>query len=379
MKIALLIQRFPGGGAENYVEEIATRLHKKGEDVTVITSENNSDDSKYDFKIIRLLSIIKIGEYNIWRGLEKILNREKFDIVHTNTYGYYHSDKAARLKKKLGYKLVMTSHGFTGMDLHKLKKEKIINKASPFDFIRDLYDEKIGKKTLLTCDHLIALSQYDLDFYKKIGVDESKISIIPPGVSDIFFEENVLKLNLKGNPILLSVGQLSWIKNQEMIIYAMPNLLKNKPNVHLYLIGPDGGELVNLKILCKKLKVDNHVTFLGRKNSHEIHSYMKSADLLLQTSFAEGLSTVLLESMTSKLPFITTPAGGNPYLSELGVCKLVPSNDHILLEQKIMNLVDDEKILKNMRSNCNKHAQKYTWINLFPKIIKIYHDIIDKI
>ena len=101
MKVALLIQRFPGGGAERYVEEIATRLHEKGEDVTVVTSENNSDDSKYDFKIIRLSSVIKLGEYHIWQGLEKILEQEKFDVVHTNTYGYYHSDKAARLKKKI--------------------------------------------------------------------------------------------------------------------------------------------------------------------------------------------------------------------------------------------------------------------------------------
>ena len=235
MKIALLVQRFPGGGAENYVEEIANRLHKKGEYVTVITSENKeANDSKYVFKIIRLPSSIKIGEYFIWKGLEKILEQEKFDIVHANTYGYYHSDKVARLKNKLGYKLVMTSHGFTGMDLHKLKKKKIIKQSSPFDFLRELDDEKIGQKTLLLCDHLIALSQYDLDFYKKIGVDESKISIIPPGVSEIFFEESLSKLDLKGDPVLLSVGELSWIKNQEMIIRALPDLLNNKGNRRLF-------------------------------------------------------------------------------------------------------------------------------------------------
>lgn len=221
MKVGLLVQRFPGGGAEGYVEEIATRLSKDKIDVTVVTSESDHDDSKYDFKIIRLPSILKIGEYNIWRGLEKVLREEKFDVVHTNTYGYYHSDKAARLKKKIGYKLVMTSHGFTGMDLHKLKKEKIISRISPFDFLREIYDEKIGIKTLLLCDHLIALSQYDYDFYKEIGVDKSKISIIPPGINEIFFE-NCEKKIFDSKPILLSIGELSWNKNHSMMIKAMP-------------------------------------------------------------------------------------------------------------------------------------------------------------
>jgi glycosyltransferase involved in cell wall biosynthesis len=125
MKIGLLVQRFPGGGAENYVEELANRLFQGGKDIVVVTSENkNSDDSKYDFRIIRLPSLIKIGEYFVWKGLEKILKNEKFDIIHTNTYGYYHTDKAARLKKKFGYKLVMTSHGFHGSELHLLKKKK---------------------------------------------------------------------------------------------------------------------------------------------------------------------------------------------------------------------------------------------------------------
>ena len=379
MKIALLIQRFPGGGAENYVEEIATRLHKKGEDVTVITSENNSDDSKYDFKIIRLLSIIKIGEYNIWRGLEKILNREKFDIVHTNTYGYYHSDKAARLKKKLGYKLVMTSHGFTGMDLHKLKKEKIIDKTSRFDFLREIYDENIGKKTLLLCDHLIALSQYDYNFYKKIGVNESKISIVPPGVSDIFFEkQHYSKQNLEGDPILLSIGQLSWIKNQNMMIKTMSVILHNKPNAHLYLIGPDGGEEDNLQKQSRELGLNEHISFLGVRSSDEVRNYINSVDILLQTSYAEGLSTVLLESIVSQVPFITTDAGGNGYLVEgTNTGLIVNFNDYEKLAEYVLNLLNDEKLIPILSNNGKQYSKMFSWNTVFPRIFQIYINLLN--
>lgn len=377
MKIGLLVQRFPGGGAEKYVEEIATRLSKDKIDVTVITSENDHDDSKYDFKIIRLPSILKIGEYHIWRGLEKVLRKEKFDVIHTNTYGYYHSDKAARLKKKLGYKLVMTSHGFTGMDLHKLKKEKIISQSSPFDLLREIYDEKIGIKTLLLCDHLIALSQYDYDFYRQVGVDQSKISIIPPGVSDVFFEE-FQKIELKGDPILLSVGQLSWIKNQKMMIKAMPDILKQKPDAHLYLIGPDGGEQDNLQKLCQKLEVSNNVSFLGSKNPEEIRDYMKAADLFLQTSFAEGLSTVLLEVMACGLPFITTPAGGNSTLEGNNTGIIAGFNESEKLSKLVVNLFDDKKIMNNIKNNGQTVSKNYSWEHIFKEIILVYHRLKDE-
>ena len=374
MKIALLIQRFPGGGAERYVEEIATRLHQKGEDVTIITSKNDFDDSQYDFKIFRLSSILKIGEYNVWKGLEKILEKEKFDVIHTNTYGYYHSDKVARLKEKFGYKLVMTCHGFTGMDLHDLKKQKIINKTSQFDFLREIYDEKIGKKTLLLCDHLIALSRYDYDFYRKIGIDESKITIIAPGVSDIFFKKDIQKIELKGDPALLSVGDLSWIKNQKMIINTIPHLLKNKPNTHLYLIGSDRGELQNLQNLCTNLRINSHVTFLGSKKSSEVYSYMQSADLFLHTSFSEGLSTVLLESLVLGLPFISTPAGGNSHLADLGVGSIIPFNDHHHLSEKISELLDNPNVLQSMNAHALKIALNYSWSVIFQKILELYEN-----
>ena len=268
----------------------------------------------------------------------------------------------------------MTSHGFTGMDLHNLKKQKIINNVSPLDFLREIYDEKIGKKTLLLCDHLIALSMYDYDFYKKIGADESKISIIPPGVSDVFFEENIPKIELKGDPVLLSVGQLSWIKNQKMIIQAIPHLIKNKPNTHLYLIGTDGGELTNLKDLCADLRIINHVTFLGSKTNKEICSYMQSADLLLHASFAEGLSTVLLESLTLGLPFVSTPSGGNLHLTNLGVGYVVPFNNHHYLSQKILELLDNQNNLQNMKHHASKIALNYSWSVIFPQIFELYEN-----
>lgn len=383
MKIALIVQRFPHGGAERYVEEIAQRLHKKGQDVTVISSTNKeSNDKKYPFKIIRLPKLVSIGEYSFWRGLGKVLKNSKFDLVHVNTYGYFHSDYAAFLKKKFHYKLVMTSHGFTGMDIHALKKNQTIAKRSPFDIIRPLYDKKIGKKTIQSCDHLIALSKKDYEFYNQMGIDKSKITIIPPGIQENFFVDpdldDVKKTRSQYDGlILLSVGELSWIKSQAMMIRAMQIIVKQKP-ASLVLIGSDRTELSNLKELSRKLGVEKNVFFLGSKSPEEVKKYMHASDLLLNTSLAEGLSTILLESMACGLPFVTTPSGGNGYLAQQsGAGLTVPFEDEKALADIILSLTLDERKMREMSSKGNIFVKDLGWDNVFERIEKIYNTLLD--
>jgi len=380
MKIALLVQRFPHGGAESYVEEIAKRLHAQGEDVTVITSQNG-DDKKYGFRIIRLASRFSLGEYSWWMGLEDVLKKERFDLVHTNTYGYFHSDKAASLKKKLGYKLVMTSHGFTGMDIHNLKKTGVIKKSSRFDFIRPFYDNYIGQKTLKRCDHLIALSQKDVDLYTEVGIEKSKITIIPPGIRDEFFvhDEKIkdFKSKLGADPILLSVGELSFIKNQILLVKAMPQILEIKPDTKLFFIGRDGGELENLRKLCSNLHLDGKIVFLDVKNSDEVSKYMRSADLLIHVSLAEGLSTVLLESMACGLPFMTTPAGGNGYLVQESKAGMgTPFEDEKELAKNIIGLIENKAKLQQMALDGISYAADLHWAKTFEKIMQLYQNLV---
>lgn len=380
MKIALLIQRFPGGGAENYVEEIANRLHQDKIDVTVVTSENKDfDDSKYNFKIIRLQSSLKIGEYFIWKGLEKVLEQEQFDIVHTNTYGYYHSDKAARLKKKLDYKLVMTSHGFHGTELHELKKKNIIDSVSTFDFLREFYDSKIGKKTILASDHLIALSKKEDKFYQSLGVIPDNISILPPGIQEFFFKHSDSKpLELDGIPNIVTMGELSWVKSKSVIIKAMPLILKKLPQAKLFVIGKNRDQLAELELLVKNLHLESNVFFLGAVSNKKVLSYLQSADMLIHTSLAEGLSTILLESMAVGLPFITTPAGGNGELAEdSGAGLVTPFEDEKSLSENIVSLFHKEK-LDQLSQNGKEHSKNFNWDNIYEKILEIYTNLVEK-
>ena len=102
---------------------------------------------------------------------------------------------------------------------------------------------------------------------------------------------------------------------------------------------------------------------------------MKSADLLLQTSFAEGLSTVLLEAIASELPFITTPAGGNGDFGKQEMGEVISFDDLDSLGQKILSSVDDQETLNKIKNNDKKYANNYSWLEIFPKIFQTYQSL----
>ncbi|MEM3159503.1 MAG: glycosyltransferase family 4 protein [Nitrososphaera sp.] len=380
MKIALLVQRFPHGGAERYTEQIARRLHAAGEDVTVVTSQNESKDG-YPFPVIRLPSRFSLGEYSLWKGLGQVL-QGKFDLVHTNSYGYFHSDYAAYRKRRYGYRLVMTGHGFAGVDLHELKKQGIAE-PSKFGPVRPLYDSLVGRKTVLACDRLIALSERDVEYYQSCGVSLNKVTIIPPGIDDSFFlpptaDAANIRSNFDADPLLLSVGELSRVKAHATAIRAMPSIIQQNPKAKLVILGKDRTELESLSMLCRQLGVEKSVVFTGQKSEEEVRNCMHAADLLVHTSLAEGLSTALLESMACGLPFVTTPAGGNGHLArESGAGITIPFQDEKALAAAVTRLLGEGKEASEMKARARAFASDLSWERLFPRIMNVYRSCME--
>ena len=121
----------------------------------------------------------------------------------------------------------------------------------------------------------------------------------------------------------------------------------------------------------------NNVFFLGPKDPEEVKKYMYASDLLLNTSLAEGLSTILLESMACKLPFITTSSGGNGYLAqESGAGLTVPFEDEKALANHILTLTSDEKKMETMGTRGHAFAQDLGWDKIFDKITKVYRNLL---
>jgi glycosyltransferase involved in cell wall biosynthesis len=106
---------------------------------------------------------------------------------------------------------------------------------------------------------------------------------------------------------LLNVGRLSLEKGQDMLIRAVHRLLPRWPALRLRIagIGPLEAEL---RSLAKQLGIESQVEFVGYVEDMPTLYY--DTDLVVQSSYTEGLPNVVLESAFLKAPIVATAVGG---------------------------------------------------------------------
>lgn len=106
---------------------------------------------------------------------------------------------------------------------------------------------------------------------------------------------------------LVAIGSLKKVKGFERLIKIQKRLIENDYNTHLYIIG-EGPERINLLKLIKRLKINNKVTLIGQMNNPFM--ILRWADLLVLSSYYEGLGMVLIESIYCKVPFVAPKISG---------------------------------------------------------------------
>jgi colanic acid/amylovoran biosynthesis glycosyltransferase len=144
---------------------------------------------------------------------------------------------------------------------------------------------------------------------------ETKIAVINPGLLPKFnvsVEEIELlqQKRLKNNSTkFISIGRLHWIKGFELIFEALSKLKKEGFDFDYQLIG-QGPEEEKLIFLSHFYEIQENVKFLGLEKPAKIRTYLESANVFIQTSWAEGFSNSTMEAQALGLPVIVTPISG---------------------------------------------------------------------
>jgi phosphatidylinositol alpha-1,6-mannosyltransferase len=107
-------------------------------------------------------------------------------------------------------------------------------------------------------------------------------------------------------------------KGQDVLIEAMPSIIKEVPEAHILMIG-EGPYRSYLETRVKTLGLQERVTFIGRIQYAELPRYICAGDLFVMPSRSrlaglevEGLGIVYLEASACGLPVIAGNSGGAP-------------------------------------------------------------------
>lgn len=146
---------------------------------------------------------------------------------------------------------------------------------------------------------------------------------------------------------LLSVGRLVPMKGFDILLNALAELRTRGIDLTCTVIG-EGPERARLENLRTALGLDAVVEFPGAMPQAEVVRHMTESTLMVlpcvvaPNGQSDGIPNVLMESMATGLPVVSTRISGIPELVEDGVSgRLVAAGDAIALADAVQALLDD--------------------------------------
>jgi glycosyltransferase involved in cell wall biosynthesis len=389
MKILQLCIRFPPapGGAENHVYHISRELIKRGHELQVFTSDLYTEvpfirmeDPAQSFRGIRVRrfkSYSLKGEmhYVFIPSMMKALLKQKPDLIHTHSYGYFQTNLGAFTKWMKGLPFVITPHFHPHWSMWGGMKRKKL---------RRIYDRAFSRPVLNAADMIIGVSGHEMELMKETSFNKRNIRIIPNGIDFKTFEpipekETFRKRYGISGEMILYTGRLASNKGLMHLMDAVPNVISQFKDTTFVFIGEDEGQRGLLEERAKKLGVHDKVVFTGHiKDEKLFRSAYSACDVFVLPSEYEAFGIVLLEAMASEKPCVATDVGGVPEVIEDGKTGLLVkygSSDQ--LAKAIIELLGDEKKRKDMgRMGRQRVKDNFTWPIIVDKLEKVYKDVL---
>lgn len=302
-------------------------------------------------------AINPLNDIPAYKEIKKIIEDFKPDIVHT------HAAKAGALGRLAAHNagvpvILHTFHGHVFHSYFNPLKTKVFLEL-------ERYLAKISTR-------IITISKQQ---QKEICGDFNvcpveKSVIIPLGFDLSRFQDGIdekrkdfrTKYNLEDDEIAIGiVGRLVPVKNHELFLKAVKQLLEHtQKKVRVFIIG-DGELRSELEELCTSLELSfqnqKPIVFTGWvKNVDWAYSGL---DIIALSSFNEGTPVSLIEAQAANKPIVSTAVGGiQDVVIEGETALLSPSQDVDAFAQNLIKIVEDDSMRINMSQNSSEHAMK---------------------
>lgn len=198
------------------------------------------------------------------------------------------------------------------------------------------------------------------------AADLCPVHVIPNGVDCGVYHPRLIevKRRMPQDPLrLLYVGRIHPEKNLGILIKQLAALPSSrKSSVELTVIG-DGVERADLKLLSEKIGIASNIRWLGWQPKEELPKFYRTADVLVNPSYYEGMPNVVLEAMATGVPVVASDVPGNRSVVVPNVTGvLFPLDDPNTLGDLICRLMDQPAWADSLGAAGRKQAESvYSW------------------
>jgi len=197
-----------------------------------------------------------------------------------------------------------------------------------------------SRKYRTAADIYVAISRAVGDGLLGAGLDPARLSIIHSAVDlePLDRAAPTSETQALPGPVVGCVAAMTAEKGLGTMVEAWPAVVRAIPAARLVLVG-DGPDRCELEMSSRE-SPPGSIVFAGHRD--DVPAWLKSCDVYVQPSRAEGLGTSVLDAMACRLPVVASRVGGLPEAvadGETGI--LVPAGDAGALTDAILGLLTD--------------------------------------
>ena len=337
MKIFFLVRALNRGGAERQLTLLSKGLGERGHDVVigVFYSGGPFEKELLDTKV-RIRPLNKWGRWDVFGFLLRLVRavREECpDVLH----GYLWDPNLLTVVLKPLFPHMKIVWGIRSST-------------------RDFNDEgwldcviiKLNAWLSRLPDVIIANSQVGRDDYLAQGYPGQKMVVIPNGVDTARFDRDPEARRrircewgvTEQDRVVGVVGRLSPIKDHSNFLRAAALLAKERKHVRFVCVG-DGsaGYRQTLQVLAEELGLVG--SLIWNEAREDMPAVYNALDVVVSSSYSEGLSNVIGEAMACGVPCVVTNVGDSAWVVG-NTGEVVPPKDPVALKNAIERLLDQK-------------------------------------
>ena len=350
----ILTQCFPSrfGGIESLVSNLALSIGKNNKVIVFADRHHILHDTIYDTEHQERMIIRRYGGIKFFRRRKKIkelkllIQSKKIQCVIADTWKSIELCIDDLNAKKIP--VMCLAHGNELISNNDNKKERI-------------------SSTLNKASKIVVNSNFTAGLVKQLIGEKPHIKVVYPGANDLRSLEPDTSINIKGDPVLLTLSRLEKRKGHLFILQAIQKLKKQFPNIR-YIIAGEGNEKVRLQQLVKKNDLYDNVLFTGNVDEKQKKQLFEHTTLMVMPTLdesrnrsIEGFGISYLEAAFFGIPSVASNLGGTPEAVLHENTGIIIDN-HERLFQVINDLLLNKNKLKHLGQNAKERAEKlFTW------------------
>jgi glycosyltransferase involved in cell wall biosynthesis len=204
------------------------------------------------------------------------------------------------------------------------------------------------------------------------GVDVEKMKQI---VDQTYQKKLRQSLNMEDKKVVGVVGRLRREKGQEVLLNAIPEVIRSISNVILVVIG-DGPDREVLESRAKNLDIPDHVLWLGEKDQKEVFQLYSIMDVVAIPSLFEGFGLIATEAMAAGRPVVGSRVDGLSEIIDDGVTGYLHQvGDSHELANALIHLLSNEGKGKKMGERGRERVQELFSMHHFVRsFISVYEN-----